>query len=67
MVRDRQTGTHINALRLQRVGFARDALSDLVRLELRHLVLPDYDCLVEGARVIDDTRDVRPDVGDVGH
>ena len=53
--------THDNPLRLQSISVARDALPERVRVPLAHLVLPHDHRLVEGTRVGEDPRDVRPD------
>lgn len=59
--------THVLPLRPDTLPLPRVPLPDLMRLQLRRLVLPDHDRVPERARVRDDARDVRPDVPQVRH
>ena len=54
--------THMNELLPERLPIARIPHAQLLRLALRHLVLPHDDRLVERARVREDARDPGADV-----
>ena len=57
--------THMNELLPERLPIARIPHAQLLRLALRHLVLPHDHRLVEGARIHDDARDPGADVIEV--